>query len=89
MRARFELAVVPIESGFGRPLTGGIVHHQGRVETDQAVRLRAAVQRRQHLRVVADRTDAQQDTVVVEHRNTGRIAARPGQVHAGEEHGFR
>src|SRR6201987_5736533 len=86
VRAGFEPAEVTVESGLGGTLTGAVGHHQRRVEGDQAIAPHVGRQRRQHGVVVADRTELHQVPVGVDHRDTGRIATGPGQVHAGEVH---
>lgn len=81
-----ELSEVSIQCGLRRPLAGAVGHHQRRVEGDQAIAHNVGPQRRQHGGIVASGTDPHQTPVRVDSRDTGRIAAGPGEVHADEVH---
>lgn len=86
IRAGLELSEVSIQCGLRRPLAGAVGHHQRRVEGDQAIAHNVGPQRRQHGGIVASGTDPHQTPVRVDSRDTGRIAAGPGEVHADEVH---
>ncbi len=86
VRARLELREVAVERRLARPLTGRVVHHQGRVEGDQAVALDVRRDRGPDAGVVLRGAEVHQPARVVDDGDARGFAFAPREVEPDEVH---